>query len=198
MIKFLLYGLWGGFLRRWYGGLFDNKKILGNRGLQTIFMLLTFITIYTPYEDLLNVKKWTLALLVSCWLQFQYWSRGHGCCFDIAHFPPEEYEKRYKERWYYIVCDKLIPIENRYSMLYDFLYMTLRYTCPMIPMMLIDWKYILIGLSIAPIYTVFWYIWDRDKWFFEKCPKWCNSPTNFGEVIGGFITFGGCACIGGI
>lgn len=195
MMLFLLYGCIGAFLRRWYGGVLNDKKILGNRGVQTVVMLAVFLSIYAPYGNLSKWQAWIIPVIVCCWLQFQYWSRGHGCCFDISHYPVEEYIKRYNERWYHIPCDKLIPESNRYGMLYDFLYMALRYTCPMIPMMLIDWRYILIGLAISPVYTIFWYIYDRDKWFYDKCPAWCNSPTNFGEVVGGFITYGGCASL---
>ena len=93
MFKFILYGLLGGFLRRWFGGVLNHKKILGSRGFQTSIMLLTFLSIYIPYGDFLNYKKWILAIIISCWLQFQFWSRGHGCCFDIAHNPPEDYLK---------------------------------------------------------------------------------------------------------
>lgn len=30
--------------------------------------------------------------------------------------------------------------------------MTLRYTCPMIPLMFLDWRYFLVGNAAAPIY----------------------------------------------
>ena len=195
MIKATIYFILGAFLRRWFGGMLNDYKIVGNRGVQTAFMIATFMTIYVA-----DWHKWECIVIggiVSYWLQFQFWSRGHGACFDIGNGKPDtETIRRYNERWYHIPCDRLIPEQYRYGMLYDLIYMWLRYTCPMIPMMLIDWRYILVGASVSPIYAVFWYIWNKDRWIYSKCPKWCNSATNWGEIIAGGTVFAGCAMIG--
>ena len=44
----LIYFLLGGFLRRWYGGLFpdDKYKVLGNRALQTVVMIGVMLGIF--------------------------------------------------------------------------------------------------------------------------------------------------------
>ena len=151
-----LYFIWGGFLRRWFGGAF-KKGIMSNRALQWVFMILTFMTIYVTE---LSWKSVLIGLAISVYLQIQYWSRAHGCCFDIGRDkqPSEKTIKRYNERWYHIPCDWLVKkgFFPAYCVRYDFLYMGLRYTCPILPMMYFDWKYILIGLSVAPVYDICW------------------------------------------
>lgn len=183
----LLYAILGGFARRWYGGMFPDEeyKILGNRGLQTAFMCLLFLSIYLP-----SSSNWLVPMIITAWLQFQFWSRGHGCCFDIGHggIPDEKMIKRYNERWYHIPCDWLSKkgCFPYYGTWYDFIYMTLRYTCPMIPMMIFDWRYILIGLSISFIYL---FCWDFN---IKGNKDWLNSPTKIAEIICGAIVYGGC------
>lgn len=69
--------------------------------------------------------------------------------------------------------------------------MSLRYACPMIPMMIFDWRYILIGLSIAPVYAFCWTLYEKEPWFRFK-QKWLDLPTKWAEIIVGGIVFSGC------
>lgn len=197
----IFYFILGAFLRRWYGGGFDEKyKWLGNRGLQTVVMLAAFMSIYVK-----NPTNWICLLaagVISCWLMFQYFSRGHGAEFDIGRDekPIPETIKRYNERWYHIPCDFLFDKiikrpEAKYGFLYDFLYMGLRYTCPMIPMMFIDWRYILIGLSIAPIYAFCWTLWEQEEWSRTET-EWLNKPVKWAELWLGGVTYAGCYLLG--
>lgn len=188
------YFVLGAFLRRWYGGLWDEDKnpVLGNRGLQSFCMILAFMSIYiTNYQSWQN---WIISLVVSLWLQFQFWSRGHGCCFDIGRGTSPDIS-RYNERWYHYPCDfifkKLGVSDYRFGFLYDFLYMGLRYTCPLIPMMILDWRYILIGLSISPIYAFCWTLYEREPWLRFK-QTWLDNPTKWSELIVGGIVLSGC------
>lgn len=194
----VIYFILGAFARRWYGGMFPDEeyKILGNRGVQTAFMLALFMSIYTT--NFTSWENWLLDVIISCWLQFQFWSRGHGCCFDIGRGkePTEEIIKRYNERWYHIPCDWLADkgFFSYYGKGYDFVYMTLRYTCPMIPMMYFDWKYILIGLAVRSIYAICWEWYESKVWKFNK--PWCNSATNLAEIICGGLVYLGCYLLG--
>ena len=188
----LIISLLGSFARRWFGGAFKSG-IMSNRGLQTAFMLGLFMSIYVTN----NIWQcWLLAAIVSCWLQFQFWSRGHGCCFDLGRNeePSESTIKRYNERWYHIPCDWLLS-KHKYGFLYDFIYMGLRYTFPMIPMMIFDWRYVLVGLSISPIYAFCWTLNDRENWLFKNRPEWINSPTKLAEIISGALVYGSCYLI---
>lgn len=190
-----LYFIWGGFLRRWFGGAF-KKGIMSKRGLQATAMILTFMSIYI---DSLAWKAILLGTAISVYLYIQYWSRGHGCCFDIGRDkqPSKETEKRYNERWYHIPCDWLADkgFFPKYGVRYDFLYMTLRYTCPILPMIYFDWKYILIGLSVAPVYDICW-MWYQSKIWLKNPPEWLNAPTKVAEIIVGAITYAGCYILG--
>lgn len=196
----LIYFLLGGFLRRWYGGLFpdDEYKIISNRGLQTGFMIGLFLTIYiTDWQDWKNIL---LAVAISCWLQFQFWSRGHGVCFDQSRggYPDAETLKRYNERWCHIPCDWLADkgFFSYYGWGYDFTYMFLRYACPMLPMMFFDWKYVLIGAAISPIYAVCWQWYESRVWCFNF---WgCKTATNLAEILSGGLVYAGCYLLGAL
>ena len=192
----ILYFILGAFARRWYGGLFedDKHKILGNRGLQTVFMILLFLSIFlTNYTAWQN---WVFAIVISCWLQFQFWSRGHGCCFDIGRGNKTEQDiKRYNKRWYHkptdFLFDKILrKSQAKYGFLYDFLYMGLRYTCPMIILMLVDWRFIFLGLFVAPIYAFCWTLYEKETWLRPQ-KEWINIPTKWAEIIVGGIVYAG-------
>lgn len=190
----IIYFIIGGFLRRAFGGLFTdlNVKFLTNRGLQTVFMIALFMSIYVTNPQ--SWQNWIAAAVVSCWLQFQFWSRGHGCVLDSGREDSPDVS-RYNERWYHYPCDwifnKLGVSDYRYGFLYDFIYMSLRYTCPMIPMMIFDWRYILIGLSVAPVYAFCWTLWEKEPWLRFK-QSWLDLPTKWAEIIVGGMFFSGC------
>ena len=40
------YGLWWGFLRRWYGGCLEQYPLLRNRGVQTTAMMLSMFLLF--------------------------------------------------------------------------------------------------------------------------------------------------------
>lgn len=196
----ILYFILGAFARLWFGS--DLKsKIWSNRGLQTAFMLALFITIYV--QDYTNWICWVLGIVISCWLQFQYFSRGHGCCFDVGRGgqPDAATLIRYNERWYHIPCDWLFEKvfkknHKKYGFLYDFFYLTLRYTCPMIPMMILDWRYILVGLSIAPIYAFCATLQEREPWIFDENKWYWRRGWSLAEILSGGVTYSACYCLG--
>lgn len=100
----IYYFLIGAFARRWFGGALENIPVLKNRALQTGVMVGLFLGIYCT-----DWQNWFWPLIISLWLQFEFWSRGHGCCFDLGNggYPSEETIKRYNERWYHKPCDWL-------------------------------------------------------------------------------------------
>lgn len=169
----IFYFVLGAFLRRWYGGLFDDKQhpILGNRGLQSVCMVLAFMNIYLTNPE--SWQNWINSLIISLWLQFQFWSRGHGCCFDIGRGTEPDIS-RYNERWYHY------PI--------DFLYMFMRYICPILVMIVFDIRYIIIGLLVAPIYAFNWTLYERETWL-RPSKEWLNSPTKWSEIIVGGLVY---------
>lgn len=187
----VIYSILGMWLRRAFGGYYENTPILRNRGVQTALMLLTFASIYWQHYE------WYITLAVCCWLQFQFWSRQHGVCFDIGRGEQPDIE-RYNKYWWHYPVDYIFKLfkaeDKKYGFLYDFIYMTFRYTCPMIPMMLLDWRYILIGLSISPIYAFCWALFERESWLFKT--KFCGNATNLAEIISGAVVYGGCYLLG--
>lgn len=188
----IIYSFIGTLLRLWYGyDNFDNKW-LNNRAIQTIAMILVLFTIFC--RDCTNLHSIIYALCVSCWIQFQYWSRGHGPAIDTGGVPATEKDiSRYMDRWYGKVCDKLLP-NDKYGFLYDNLWLGLRYGCPMLVVSLLEWNigFFFIGLSIPFIYTfankleeTMPYIFNDPTWYWRR--SWCLA-----EMLSGAVTYGGC------
>ena len=190
VVMFLL----GALARVWYGA-DDLPKFFQNRGIQTAFMMLLFVACF--YDKSLNWFGWCVVIAATCWLQFQYWSRGHGICIDVGDSTnvSENDIKRYEGRWYHKVCDWLLP-NHKYGYLYDFFYLTLRYTCPMLVMMIFDWRYVLVGLSIAPIYVFSNELAEREAWVFEKKTWWWRRGWSLAEILSGGITYSMCYLLG--
>nr|DAK74323.1 MAG TPA: hypothetical protein [Caudoviricetes sp.] len=183
----LFYGVVMAFWRRWLGGGFAEKhKWLGWRGLQAIAGICLMIPVFLyQFDSWLN---WIIAIVLAVYLYAQFWSRGHGACFDIGRDkkPSVSTVVRYNERWYHIPCDYLLP-QHKYGFVYDFLYMTLRYTCPLLPLALLDCRFLLIGLCVSPIYAFCHSLSERESWLFVNMPEWLNKPVKWAELAAGFV-----------
>lgn len=188
----IIYAMLGALLRLWYGYDNFNNKILDNRAVQTIPMILLFFTIFC--RDYTNLYSVLYGLCISCWLQFQYWSRGHGPAIDTGSVEATEKDiSRYMDRWYHKVCDYLLP-NDKYGYLYDSVWLGLRYGCPMLLVSLLEWNigYFFIGISIPFIYVFsnkleeeMPYIFNDPSWYWRR--GWCLA-----EILSGAVTYAGC------
>lgn len=194
----IIYFIYGAFGRVWFGSDLTSK-IWGNRALQTSFLLAGFLSIF--------VKDWTCILalitgiLMSCWMQFQEISRGHGIGIDTGESEVDlSALERYMERWYYKLCDKLIPEQYRFGFLYDNLWLFLRYTCPLtVPALWYkDPRFLLLGLSIPFIYTFCNKLEEKDPWVFEKKYWWWRRGWSLAEILSGGVIMSGCYLLVGI
>ena len=195
----LLVCFLGALARVWYGA-DELPKLLQSRGLQTVFMMLLFVFCF---YDNYSWQGWCVVVAVVCWLQFQFWSRGHGCCFDVGRGgqPDAATLIRYNERWYHYPCDWFFEkvfkkADKKYGFLYDFFYLTLRYTCPMIPMMIFDWRYILVGFSIAPIYAFSISLQEREPWVFDENKWYWRRGWSLAEILSGGVVYSSCYLLG--
>lgn len=189
----ILYSILGGVLRRIFGGWLEDYKIIKNRGVQSVLMVALFLAIYLPNYHC------AIAIIIACWLQFQFWSRFHGGVFDEGRGEKTQNTiDRCNKYWWHYPVDYIFKVfkaeDKKYGFLYDYIYMGFRYTCPMIPMMILDWRYILIGLSISPIYAFCWTLYERENWMFKS--KFCGNATNLAEIMSGAIVYGGCYLLG--
>lgn len=201
------------FWRRWFGGCDFGKKILNTRRWPQVvvyFLVVIPITFFLIKPALsllftgkaLQIALWSFSIFFAVFIYVQFWSRGHGACFDEGRdqLPSEETIRRYNERWYHYVCDWIIPKKHWYGFLYDFIYMGLRYTCPCIGLYLIsyipkyfgydmhlDHHFLLIGLMISPLYAISHTLFERDHWIFEKFNPALVGSTNLGEFLAGAI-----------
>ena len=207
-LNLILFSIAGGLARVWYGA-DDLPAFWQNRGVQTFFMMFLFMLIYFPRP--FNWVGLIIAIILTCWLQFQYWSRGHGICVDMSRGgkPNSEALKRYEDRWYHLICDglfdKIFKQPNaKYGFLYDWIYTSLRYGCPMLMVSIIlqilhwfelaqaNWNYIWIGLSVAPIYAISLDLEEKESWVFVKKNWWWRRSWSLAEILSGAITYGGC------
>ncbi len=183
----ILNGLIWVILRRIYGG-GCKKGFLSERGVQTVIMMLAMLPFtFYKFNPLLCVL---LSITLTCWLQFIYWSKGHGPAFDMAtdKIPSQETKSRYEDMWGYKYVCKRIPYPRWYGFLFDYKLLNIRYFLPMIPVgVIFSTIFLLIGLSTSPVYAFCWALYREEKWFFDKLPKWCNYPTDLAEVVSGFI-----------
>ena len=213
----LLNGALWGFLRRWFGGLFPDEtyKVLGNRGLQTTVMLLALlpviyykVAILYPMQSLLvNI---IFASLITAWIQFQFWSRGHGGTFADMGRTVNPDVSRY-DRWFKWPLDKIWDLllylkENysffawllqkwsgrRYGYTYDMTYHMIRYTlCMTVPAICLQsWIWIFIGLMSAPMYELNLRFYEKYKFKWMEL-SWIDRANKLTEIEYGFL-FGFC------
>lgn len=203
MISFfvaILNGIIWAALRRIYGGAIKTG-LLSKRGIQTAIMLLfmfpfmvpstflsTFLSTIPDYKTNLAI---ILGIVYSVYLQFVFWSKGHGPMFDVGtdKKPTSGTIERYEEMWGYKLACKTTPYPRWYGFWFDFKLMFYRYSWPMIPVAVIcsSFGMFLAGLTIAPIYAFCWALYREEKWIFNKLPFWCSYPTNLAEILSGFV-----------
>ena len=159
----ILNGILWAFLRRWYGGFnpFPAQtkafKIFDSRGLQSLAMMICF---FMAVHD--KAPLW-LNLVNVLWIQFQFWSRSVGEILDCGRSNSQTAASY--DRWFRIpldyVFDRLGKV--KYRGCYDWWYMWLRYTLPMIvpAVSYQSWSFIGIGLMSSPVYFFFY----RLGWF---------------------------------
>lgn len=196
LLNVICWFVYGAIGRVWFGA-DDLPKILQNRGVQTAFMLCGLFAIYCPYP--FSRLGMILAVAVSCWIQFQYFSRGHGVVIDVGDdkdVTTDEVE-RYNDRWYAKACNWLFDKvfkkpDKKYGFLYDFIYLTLRYTCPMLLMAILEWHYILVGISIPFIYTASNKLQQEESWIFSVDRWWWRRGWSLAEILTGGITYAAC------
>lgn len=196
LLGIIFWFIYGAIGRVWFGA--DHlPKILQNRGLQTAYMLCGLMAIYCPHP--FNWVGAVLALAVSCWIQFQYFSRGHGVAIDVGDDknPSDDTIRRYKERWYYNACEYLFDKvfkrpDRKYGFLYDFIYLTLRYGCPMLVMSIFHWHYAILGLSIPFVYTTCNKLQKEESWVFDCNKWWWRRGWSLAEILTGGLTYATC------
>lgn len=178
----IINGILWSFIRRWYGGLFDEHKCLGNRGIQTVVMITSIFLI------LIKQTPWWSALLLSIWIQFQFWSRAVGEILDCGRSSSQNAESY--DRWFRIPLDWAYDTlgKEKYIGLYDWWYMWLRYTLLMsVPAIVLhNWRFVIIGLLSSPIYYGAWRIFDKYPKMWNG-PAWLAQPKNLAEIIYGFV-----------
>lgn len=80
-----------------------------------------------------------------------------------------------------------MPMNINNGFLYDFLYMGMRYTCPMVVLYFLSPIFVLMGALVSPVYAFNWTLFEKESWIFSyKIPKFCRAPTQISEVVVGF------------
>ena len=179
MFEAIFFSIW----RRVYGE-GTVKGLLGNRAFQSFLSIAVLMSVYVT--NIYAWQCWLAALIVSCWLTFQFWSRSVGEILDCGDLvqSAEKYD-----RWFRIPIDWIYKKLNLplYTGSYDWWYCTARYTLCLLPMCVFSFWYLIPGISAAPIY------WGSKK-IYEKFPKlsttagvWLDHYKNLAEIIHGFV-----------
>lgn len=173
----IIFAIW----RRYFGGYDDKYDILEKRGVQMIICLLAVFC----WEYFAKGMAWYLALLTAV-LVYVFFCKGHfyyfQCGTESDKYIDEQEKKGRKPAMDWIVrpVNKWLNFTPR-SKQYCFVGMLLRYTLWAIPVaMLVGWQFLIAGLSVAFIYNACFWV--------ELPPcKMAKSPTNWAEIITGFI-----------
>lgn len=194
----IIYFILGALLRLWYGSNLTSK-FWGNRAIQTTVMIIILFSIYY----FINTNNWIPALVISMWLQFQYFSRGHGAVIDTGDNKnvTEDTISRYNSRWYHYPVDylfeKLNRADRKYGYLYDTLYLWLRYSFPLLPLSLILHPgYFLIGTSIPFIYIFANNLQKEEPWVFDKNKWYWRRGWALAEMLTGGVSYAGFYLLG--
>lgn len=211
LLTSIISGIFESIWRRWYGGWIEHNpfepkwlyKLLSSRGTQTIVNFIILFTMFminsawmtTPLCSWLishNVYGWILAIIMTAIFQFEFWSRGHGPAFDEGRGNTDESTiNRYQKVWWAIIPNALIPQKHWYGFLYDYIWMTVRYTIGLFLMVPFLWSFniLWLGLIVSSAYALCWTISERDEWVFNYIPfNMAKSATQLAELLVGFIT----------
>jgi hypothetical protein len=166
--------------RRFFGGYDSKYDVLENRGVQCAFCILVVLA----YR--LCVDVWWSALATAI-LVYIFFCKGHYyyflCGMESDQYIDEQEKKGRKPAMDWIVrpVNKLFGFAPR-SRQYCFVGMLLRYGLWSIPVSLfVGWQFVLVGLSVPFIYNACFWV------EFPSC-RLAKSPTNWAELITGFIT----------
>lgn len=170
----LLYACFMSAWRRCFGSDGWNIPILKIRAVQhAIGFIITSLALW--WCD----YNWVQIVACSSVLQFLYWAKGHGMCFDYGHGAVDK--DRYEKMLSWRLIRKYIPEKMWYGYQADFLLMTTRYTLPAILMSCILLKphICLLGLIVGGVYAFFWALFDLGL---------TKRPTEWAEWVVGFLT----------
>lgn len=131
-----------------------------------------------------------VSLIAAVAIQGLFWSLGHGAAFADMGRDKKPDESRY-ECWFKKYLDKIwthtkMPVAGHlfYGRGYDFAWLTIRYTWPMILLAPVSLKFVLIGLLVAPMYSLA----ARYRKKLPTYPKlFLNYHTSYAEYAVGFI-----------
>ena len=168
----ILFGIFEGIWRRFFGSGNFNRAILHIINILTTSLYLWYIDIH-----------WIRIIVIVPIFEFIFWSLGHGGAFDIGRsgYPDDETIKRYERFFWDKWCKFIVPEESWYGMWYDFLWMTFRYGLPALLISLImgSWLFGYTGFGVATIYAICWNLHDKGK---------TTRPTEWAELFSGLIT----------
>jgi len=128
---------------------------------------------------------WYWCLWVALWIQIE-WAIRHGAVYDVGALgkPDEKTLKRYETMVGYKLFCKIFPKDKHYSMCFDYILLTMRYTYPLLPIFwLFNPVFLFLGLIIASMYLIYRY-----------CPvlqtkRWCDVELYVGFIVGLFVAF---------
>lgn len=174
----IFFAIW----RRFFGGYEDEYHDgLEYRGMQ---MALCVLAVFL-YEWLAKGYLWYVSLLAGI-LVYVFWCKGHFyyfLCGTESDAYIDECEAKGRKpamNWLVAPVNQWLGFKPR-SKQYCFIGMLIRYTVwAVLVSFIVGWQFLIAGLSIAFVYNACFWVQ------FPPC-KMAKSPSNWAEMIGGFI-----------
>lgn len=187
-----LTGLFEGLWRRWYGGWYPFGKPSDSHWYhKRWFQYLVNGLVVAAVLAFVGLEWWKILIAVAVLLGF-FWGKGHGACYDLGHHgkPDEGMIERYKKCIGYKVACKIFPKSLWYTYWFDVFLMFVRYETPAVVLAVFtSWWVVLAGFGVTLSYMLGWFLEDKGcKFLGSRFKGLCSSATNFGELLGGFIT----------
>lgn len=192
LLMAIVYGFLGALWRRGFGCDFWGLPLLKIRAIGHVLAACALFVLFYFYKDM----SLFLTLIAIGVIQGLFWAPGHGAAFDMSRggLPDETLIKRYEDVFFAKFVNFLVPKSMWYGFGYDFLWMTMRYTWPLVFLTpIFSASVLLLGPSVVLIYAACWSWYEKGmSKTKESKPKndslpFNLQPTQLAEIIVGAL-----------
>lgn len=172
-IRFL-FPFFESYWRRGFGGLWNDKPVIGNRFIQHVLNAVVLFALF-----FFGGREWYTAIYCAVVIEGLFWTRSHGAVFDFGSDSPTD--KRY-DCWYCrYILDKIFKPEYKATYWYDCAGMIFRYTIPCLLLVpVLGWCAIFAGLIVTPVYALFFHL-------VRKVKVISGAYSAYAEIASGFL-----------
>ena len=152
VLFYFIFPLWEAYWRRGFGGLWNDRRIIGNRFIQHVLNVGALFALFY-----FAGREWYTAAYCAGIIEGLFWTRSHGAVFDFGTDSPSD--KRYSCWYCRFILDRIFRPAYKASYWYDAAALFIRYTAPcflIVPAL--GWGALAAGLIVTPIYALFFHL----------------------------------------